>query len=287
MKDGVGKIVGKTISSVVVGSNVREPRNQVFLVFSDGSSLEFYGSQFTCAGGLDKGGVEDATRYIGKLGGSVSMVYPERKAKVSHEFEKDDGTLGTRSMLEDGMSLPRRIFIRMAKYLRGNEGDGILIPGVNAYNTGKYEDAIKWFITVASLHSELQMELQPHIDACKRVIGTAKDGKDRLYEEKLAEWERKPSFLKRLFKSTTPQLRCKYCGHYTPYVDPLEGLAYLGTNNCSRCGRGYPMPDFSWDGLDGQAYIYYRHSVTEDVFYDEFEERYEVLTPRDHFLKKH
>jgi hypothetical protein len=208
------------------------------------------------------------------------------KTKVSHQFEQDDGTVGTRSTFEDGTSLPRRIFLRMSKYLRGDEGDKIVIPGVNAYNCGEYEVTLKWFRKAVSLHRELQMELQPHIDACERVARTAKDGKDLLYEEKLAEWERKPALLKKFLSGPTPQLRCKYCGHYTAYIDPLEGLAYLGTNNCGRCGRGYPMPDFSWDGLDGQAYIYYRHSVREDAFYDEFEERYEVLTPRDHFLKK-
>ena len=208
------------------------------------------------------------------------------KIKVNHQFERDDGTLGTRSTLEDGMSLPRRIFLRMAKYLRGDEGDTILIPGVNAYNCGEYEEAVKWFTKAVYLHRELQIELQPHIDACNRVIGTAKDGKDLLYEEKLAEWERKPALLKKFLTAPRPQIRCKYCGHYTPYIDPDEGLAYLGTNNCRRCSRGYPVPDFSWDGVDGQAYIYYRHSVTEDEFYDEFEDRYEVLTPRDHFLKK-
>ncbi len=208
------------------------------------------------------------------------------KIKVNHQFEQDNGTLGTRSNFEDGTSLPRRIFIRMAKYLQGDEGDKVVIPGVNAYNCGEYEEALKWFTKAVSLHRGLQMELQPHIDACKRVIGTAKDGKDLLYEKKSAEWERKPALFRKLLTPPKPQLRCKYCGHYTLYVDPLEGLAYLGTNNCDRCGRGYPMPDFSWDGLDGQAYIYYRHSVTEDVFYDEFEQRYEVLTPRDHFLKK-
>ena len=209
-----------------------------------------------------------------------------QKIRVDHQFENDDGSRGTRSLYEDGMSLPRRIFIRMKKYLSGNEGDTIIIPGVNAYNCGAYEEVLTWFTKAVSLHPELQPELQPHIDACNRVINAPKDGKDLLYEEKMAEWQAKSALVKKFKSPPKEHIRCKYCGHYTPYIDPLVGLAYLGTNNCSRCGRGYPTPDFAWDGLDGQAYIYYRHSVTEEEFYDEFEKRYDVLTPRDYFLKK-
>lgn len=88
------------------------------------------------------------------------------KVRVNHQFEKDDGGIGTRSTMEDGMSLPRRLFIRISKHLHGDEGDKILIPGVNAYNCGDYEDAIQWFHKVVALHPELAAELEPHIDAC-------------------------------------------------------------------------------------------------------------------------
>ena len=209
-----------------------------------------------------------------------------KRIRVSHQFEKDDGTRGTRSTYEDGESLPRRIFIRMSNYLKGDEGNTVVIPGVNAYNCGEYEEALKLFHKAVVLHQELSPELQPHIDACKRVMNTLKDNRDHEYEEKWSEWERKPRLFRFFSKPPIYQIRCKYCGHYTPYLDPLDGLAYLGTNNCARCGRGYPAPDFAWDGLDGQAYIYYRGSVKEDVFYTEFEQRYQVLTARDHFMKK-
>lgn len=146
----------------------------------------------------------------------------------------------------------------------------------------QFNGFIKWLRYIPSLRRN--WNLTSMRATC--VTGTVKDQKDLGYEETLAEWERKPALLRRFRRSPQPQLRCKYCGHYTQYIDPLEGLAYLGTNNCTKCGRGYPMPDFSWDGLDGQAYIYYRHSVAEGEFYNEFEKRYEVVTPRDHFLKK-
>ncbi len=64
--------------------------------------------------------------------------------------------------------------------------------------------------------------------------------------------------------------RCKYCSHFTRYIQPNEGVAYFGTNNCRVCGRGYPMPDVFWDGAEGKRYIYYRGSVKDPVFYAEF-----------------
>lgn len=77
MKDGVRHIVGKTISSVVVGKNDRDPKVQVCLVFSDGTYFEFWGPHFSGAGGVDSGGVAEASAYIEKIGGSVTAVYPK------------------------------------------------------------------------------------------------------------------------------------------------------------------------------------------------------------------
>jgi hypothetical protein len=51
----------------------------VFLVFSDGTHLEFYGSSFTCANGLDRGGVAEACSYAEKCGAHISAVYPPIK----------------------------------------------------------------------------------------------------------------------------------------------------------------------------------------------------------------
>lgn len=64
MKEGIQYILGKTIEAVVVSDeNIRGPWTQVFLVFRDGTALELYGDVFTCASGLDRGGLESAARY--------------------------------------------------------------------------------------------------------------------------------------------------------------------------------------------------------------------------------
>lgn len=76
MKRGVKEIIGKTISSVVVGYNRKDPQNQVFLIFDDGTQFEFWGRDFNCAGGVDIGDQAKAINYIEKLGGSVTQIHP-------------------------------------------------------------------------------------------------------------------------------------------------------------------------------------------------------------------
>jgi hypothetical protein len=83
--------------------------------------------------------------------------------------------------------------------------------------------------------------------------------------------------------------RCKYCGHYTGYRSPDEGDAYMGTNNCEICGRGYPMPSARWDTDWGQSYIYQRGSVSDPEFYKEFEQENpdcQRSEAADHYLRK-
>jgi hypothetical protein len=52
MKEGWKQIVGKTVEAVVVGKSTKAPCRQVFLRFTDGTSLEIYGDSFTCANGV-------------------------------------------------------------------------------------------------------------------------------------------------------------------------------------------------------------------------------------------
>ena len=63
MKDGLKDIIGRQVAAVVVArSDKGSPRNQVFLVFTDGSNFEFWGDSFTCCGGVDR--TRDIARYI-------------------------------------------------------------------------------------------------------------------------------------------------------------------------------------------------------------------------------
>ena len=208
----------------------------------------------------------------------------KKKIRVTTEFIGHDGSKGTRSKMTDFKTLRGRIFARIEQ--AAPESEPILIPGVNSYNAANYESSLKSFTETTDKFKQLCDELAPHIEICKRVLKVNLNSEDRKYEENLAKWNDTSKVL-RIFK-TEPEykIRCKYCGHYTPYHDPEDGVAYLDTNNCTSCGRGYPVPDFAWDGIDGQAYIYYRNSVKETEFYREFENRYEVEPDHTHFLKK-
>ena len=73
MKDGLAKIVGRRIAGVVVAQSPRGPRQQVFLVFDDGTRFEFWGESFSCCSGVDKAaGLAD---YVEMAGGEIVRMY--------------------------------------------------------------------------------------------------------------------------------------------------------------------------------------------------------------------
>ena len=206
--------------------------------------------------------------------------------KVTVEFEMPEGGTAKRSLLDDFRTLRGRIFIRIERFVGEEVGNRVVIPGINAYNIAKYEDALSHFSEATREFPQLIDELDPHIHICRRVVSTEKSPEDRAYLDQVQKWEKTSRLVKLFSKAPMLKVRCKYCGHFTPYLDPNQGFAYLDTNNCQVCGRGYPAPDFAWDGVDGQAYIYYRHSVTEPQFYSEFEEQYDVYPDHTFFLAK-
>jgi len=95
-------------------------------------------------------------------------------------------------------------------------------------------------------------------------------------------------FLKIDNEDTRYKIRCKYCGSYTYYINPNEDFALMhSNNNCSICGRMYPMPSKDWDTFQGQLYIYDRGSVTDKEFYEEFEKEHPEIPKSkaaDHYL---
>jgi hypothetical protein len=205
------------------------------------------------------------------------------KVKINTTFISLNGSKETRSKMEDFLTVRARVFARL-KALNEASADNFLIPGVNTYNQGDYEAALGHFLRSLGQVPAFEDEIRPHIRICERVARTVPSSDDNEYRDAVSKWERLPFFLKWFRKSPPLKLRCKYCGHFTTYIDPNEGLAYMGGNNCELCWRGYPMSDFAWDGIDGQAYIYYRNSVSEEKFYREFENEFDVEVDHKIFL---
>ena len=197
------------------------------------------------------------------------------KPRVTREFEILDGRWSPRGSMED-LSARTRVFRRMVDAIQ-EEGKTI-VRGHAAYNQGLYEEALEYFTEAMEITPNIEEELYPHLLICRRIMGIPKDYQDGLYDESVRHWE--SSFLRRFRKSPPLEMRCKYCGHYTGYISPNEGWGWSG-NQCRRCHREYPMPDFLWDSIDGQAYIYYRGSVAEPEFYLEFERIFDVEEPFD------
>ena len=87
MKTGLKDIIGKQITAVVVAESDHAPKQQVFLVFADGTRFELYGEGFTCCSGLDRadgieGYVESGGGKIVRVYGDVRALAPADKAKV-------------------------------------------------------------------------------------------------------------------------------------------------------------------------------------------------------------
>jgi hypothetical protein len=77
MKNGLQQILGKRIAAVVVAASTRAPKEQVFLVFHDGTRFEFYGESFTCCAGVDE--AKDIERYVESGQGKITKVYVDSR----------------------------------------------------------------------------------------------------------------------------------------------------------------------------------------------------------------
>ena len=63
--EGLPQIMGKRICGAIAKEGDRSPRTQVFLIFDDGTYMEFYSTTtFTCAAGVDQGGFDEVRNYL-------------------------------------------------------------------------------------------------------------------------------------------------------------------------------------------------------------------------------
>ena len=179
------------------------------------------------------------------------------------------------------------------------------------YNKGEYSKALKGFKKLSELSKDSRIYFVPYIEKCQNVLKKPMSEEDinhqrNQYIMKHFTWAANLKFItgfiavicfftysiigivlaiilgwftyfihKRTSKFTYSLglVRCKYCGHYTEYIDPNEPtFGFANTNNCEHCGRMYPMPTTYWDSWSGLIYMEERHSVPDPEFYDEFNE---------------
>jgi hypothetical protein len=205
-------------------------------------------------------------------------VAPHReKPRITSLAVARDGHLFDRSLMEDFETLPTRWTGPVVDAMNEEDAEGVMHPGVWAYDVADYETALGWFLKTLEIAPQLDSLLHTHIAFCRRVIETELDDEDLLWTSR-----KRPGRLRqRLWAREVPKARCKWCGHYTTYFNPEWGLGWLGENTCSRCGWNFPMSAFYWDCPDGLAYSYYRGSFTGSAFYDWFETVFDVSPRRD------
>ena len=96
MKGGIRKVLGKTISGIVVAGNDKEPKIQLFLTFTDGTFFEIWGNSFDCCSELDSGGVSEVKRYAESHGATIQktivMMQDEQSLRKSKKQMKPGKT---------------------------------------------------------------------------------------------------------------------------------------------------------------------------------------------------
>lgn len=92
MKDGLKYLVGKRIAGVVVAKSQRSPRNQVFLVFTDGTRFEFYGENFSCCSGLDD--AHGIRASVASNRGEIERVYHDRRNRTENAVASPESVTG-------------------------------------------------------------------------------------------------------------------------------------------------------------------------------------------------
>lgn len=72
-KAALAELPGKTIKGVVTKQSSKSPFEQIFLVFTDNSYFEIYGSSVSTAGGLDMGGMDEVRAYMSPPKGDMQI----------------------------------------------------------------------------------------------------------------------------------------------------------------------------------------------------------------------
>ena len=140
------------------------------------------------------------------------------RPKVRLEFQLPDGRTAQRSQLDDFRTVRVRIIERIRSVVTEDVGNRVLMPGINAYNCGEYENALESLIAAGKQLPVLADELALHIRVCKRVTSVSSSEDDRSYLQSMAAWRAKPRIFRVLLNTPTPKIRCKHCGHFTPYI---------------------------------------------------------------------
>jgi hypothetical protein len=185
-----------------------------------------------------------------------------------------------RASREDFETLPRRV-MEVVEAIPGFEGNRELVDymtqAVSLYERGDYREAHRYLTASMARLPAFKSHLSYYIQVCERVLAIPLTIEEKNYEAGVKRYLGRPRWLRKFMSAPVLKIRCRWCGRYTPYVDPDAPTFGIdpSANSCRSCGRMYPMPSWTWDSPDGRAYSYYRMSFKEEEFYKEFERDYD------------
>ena len=202
------------------------------------------------------------------------------RRSISEHYLDSEGNKQIRGSSTDFETLPIRVSGAIL-YIPGVEQNKELREWIGYaavyYDTGEYEKALHYLTQSLMIEPALEPYFFYYMRVCKGVLAVPLRRDEVLYEAKLVRYYALPKWLKWTMLGFEFRLRCKWCGRYTPYIDPNVPTFGFSTsaNSCMSCGRMYPMPSWMWDSPDGRAYSYYRMSFSDEKFYKEFERDYD------------
>ena len=146
---------------------------------------------------------------------------------------------------------------------------------VRAYDRGEYEAAYMGLRRVVDESPDALRACFSLLYTCERVMQTPPDDGDLPHVAR-GRLRRAVAALRRAMNYGRPEfVRCKWCGHYTKYVNPDDDLR----NSCGRCDAKYPAPSWIYDGPYMMAHSEGRGSWAKDSInshiWNEMCDRYE------------
>lgn len=150
----------------------------------------------------------------------------------------------------------------------------------DAYDAGMYKEALDMLERAVAEAPKLVDLVFYYQKVCRRVLQEPLQDDEKIYEKKLHRYRRRPRWLRvmqTLFGRDFPfYVRCKWCGRYTPWVDPNKPTFGFNpnTNSCWSCRGPYHAPSWIWDSPTGRSYSYHRMSHQHECFDKDIAEDY-------------
>ena len=179
MKDGIRETLGKRIVGVVSASNRREPKNQLFLLFDDGTFFEIWGESFSGSGGVAPGGLPEIFQMLEMSGARITQRFPAVRDETTgrgrvERFDSDEDSYlawvaahphGFVANVDRAGAIPDYPMVHAATHAL------ISSPRIGNFTTGDYIKLCS--ADLAALEQYVKTEYGRHPTRCSQCMKTA------------------------------------------------------------------------------------------------------------------